>query len=269
MNKKVDQNRLFLFLMLFFLSLLFYYFSRFELVRDVRSFFERPVLLLQREMVVIGQKVLSPLNFLTSAGKLNKEKEELEKQLAALAVKAGDVTVCLEENESLRKMLAAPLPPSWHFIPAKVIGFFGQVKLNVGEKAGVETGMTVIAENLLVGRVVSVEKYSSLIEVYNNQNLKIPALVRSVGEPGIRAKGIVNGSVGDNLMLEEVLKSEILNEEDLVFSSGEGGWLPDLLIGQIATVEEGKEKVFKKAQIKPFLDINDLRYVFVVKLLQH
>jgi cell shape-determining protein MreC len=95
---------------------------------------------------------------------------------------------------------------------------------------------------------------------------KIPVIVRSSGEPGIKGRGILTGYFGKRMKLEEVLISEKIQPDDLVFTSGEGGWLPDLLVGKVEKTKESQEKVFQSAEVQSLIDPQELRYVFVVKV---
>ncbi|HUW21640.1 MAG TPA: rod shape-determining protein MreC [Candidatus Bathyarchaeia archaeon] len=263
------------FLILFLLSLIIMYSTKFALVKKARSLLDRPILFLQRSVFSARQKLGDSLVILRSGQEKYQEKTLLEEKTRNLAVTSGQLSVCREESAAMRRLLAAPLPPAWNFIPAKVIGRYQQLKINVGKKAGVESGMVVIADEILVGKIDTAGDYTSSVILVTDSSVKIPVVIRTPGNPGIKARGLINGYFDERLSLSEVLKSEDIKEGDLVFSSGEDkspdseiDWLPDLLIGKIDKVEEGKEKVFKKAWAYSLLDLQNLRYVFVVKVVQ-
>lgn len=265
MTKKNHQETFFFFF-LCFLSLVIFYFSQFERAKAVRGYFERPILSFQRSVYRFKGRLGDSLFFWKGWRQKAEEKALLEAEIRNLSLKAGELSVCLEENEEMRRLLGAPLPASWYFIPAKVVGSYQRLKIDVGEKAGVRIGREVVSGGLLVGRIVSVEKHSSQVAAVTDSSLKIPVVVRSPGERGIKAEGILSERAGERLVLKEVLKSEGVEEGDLVFTSGEGDWLPDLLIGEVEVVEEEKGKVFKRALVSSLIDWEGLRYVFVVKI---
>jgi len=268
MSKKNIRKETFLFINLILFSLLIFYSSRFPIFKKTRGFLERPILFLQSQTFTLKQKVVLPLRLFGSWRKTEGEKIRLEEEIRGLLVKSGELSACLEENEEMKKLLGAPLPSFWYFIPAKIVGYFQKLKLNVGQKAGVQEGMMVVSENILIGKIESSEDFSSLLILTTDPNIKIPVIVRSQQKSGIKGRGVLAGYATDQMVLTEVLKSEQVGENDLVFTSGEGGWLPDLLVGKIQRVEEGKEKVFKKAWVSPLLDYQNLRLVFVVKVIQ-
>jgi rod shape-determining protein MreC len=262
-----------LFLGLFLSSLLIFHFSQYSLIKNIRGFWERPVLSFQNVILGIKKRFSTPPVFFKTWQEAWLARISLEEKERRLLETAGELSVCLEENEAMRRLLGAPLPSSWHFIPAKVTAFYQKLKINVGEKAGVEKGMMVISENLLVGRVESVERLSSQVVLVTDPSLKIAVIIREEGQPGIKARGILSGYFQNQMTLSEVLKSENVEPGDLVFTSGEEdsvvgetGWLADLLIGEVKEIEESQEKVFKKGIVSPLIDFQNLRSVFVVKV---
>lgn len=263
--KKKGSKTVFLFLALAFLSLFFVWLSRFAFIKNFRGFLGRPFLGVERVIFATRQSLLGKLVFLKNWRRNYKQKLDLEKQVRVLAVQSGDLATCLEENAAMRRLLGASLPPSWHFIPAKAIGEYERLKINIGEKAGVKPGLMVISENVLVGKVERVEKYFSLVVLATDPGLKIPVIVRSPQKEGIKGRGIISGYFKERFVLEELLKSEAITEGDLVFTSGEGEWLPDLIVGQIEKIEESQGKVFKKAWATSLVDWQNLRNIFVVK----
>lgn len=263
--QKKGSKTLILFLTLTLLSLFFVWLSRFAFIGDFRGFLGRPFLGVERVIFATRQSLLGKLVFLKNWRLHYKQRLNLEKQIRVSAIQSGDLAACLEENAAMRRLLGAPLPPSWHFIPAKAIGEYERLKINIGEKAGVKPGLMVISENVLVGKVERVEKYFSLVVLAADPGLKIPVIVRSPQKAGIIGRGILSGYSKEQFVLEELLKSEAIDEGDLVFTSGEGEWLPDLMIGQIEKIEESQGKVFKKAWVASLVDWQNLRNIFVVK----
>ncbi len=262
-----EKNEVRLFLIYFLLSLLLVYFSRGAFFKKVRGFFEPPVLWGQRVVYSWRQDLELPLRAWKERKTLYEENLKLKEKWRNLAAETGELAACREENEQMRHLLAAPLPANWHFIPGRVIGRFERLKINIGSKAGVSPGMAVVSQNLLVGKVETVEDYSSLLLPLTQAKVKIPVVIRPGQEASGAARGMVEGQ-GEGLILSEVLQSEGVKEGDLVFTSGEGDWLPDLLIGEVGPLEKGPEKVFQKAPVRYLLDLANLRYLFVVRVFE-
>jgi cell shape-determining protein MreC len=65
-------------------------------------------------------------------------------------------------------------------------------------------------------------------------------------------------------VVQEVLQDDDVQEGDLILTSGEGDWLPDLLVGQVKTVGGREAELYKTVALKLLLDYQNLRVVFVV-----
>jgi len=138
------------------------------------------------------------------------------------------------------------------------------MRIDLGRKDGVEKGMTVVTENIYVGQIISVGERDSLVQLPNDPNSKIPVAIKQPGSPGIHARGLLVGQFGGKLVLDRVLQEEDIRQGDLVVTSGEEGYLPDLVIGQIKEVLPGTAEIYQQAIVSPLIDYSSLRFVFLV-----
>jgi len=250
MVKREEKKALFLFTKLAAVCLLLFFLDRRGWLNSLRGFLEKPFL-------AIEEKTYG----LTSSSKKAAKIQQLEVRVGQLAVEQNQLMVCREENASLRRMLGAPLPAQWNFLPAKVIGFSQHLKIEQGTKDGVELGMMVVNEGLLVGRVETVRQHFSLLQTPFSS--RIPVLVRCSSERSSHAQGLLVG-YSDELVLEKVLQEEDLAVGDLVVTNGQSDWLADLVIGEVEEVLSKPVDVHKKARVKPLLNYDKLKTVFVV-----
>ncbi len=116
---------------------------------------------------------------------------------------------------------------------------------------------------ILVGRITTADNHSSLIQIPTGADSKIPVVVKETSKTGIQARGILTGH-SDGLLLDKVLQEEDIRKDDLVVTTGEADWLPDLLIGQIGEVLTETAEIYKKARVSPLVDYKKLRIVFVI-----
>jgi rod shape-determining protein MreC len=195
----------------------------------------------------------------------------LEGQLRQLAVNENKLSVCLEENSQLKKLLGTPLPPEWKFVMAKIISAGERVTVDKGRRDGVKEGMNAVSENVLVGRVVAVNETTSQIQLLSSAALKIPVVVkapvaRNSKQPsiGATARGILRGEGDGKLSLDKVLQEESIQEGDLVVSVNQAGWLADLVIGQITEVQTSSAEIWRKAKVMPLINYQELKYLFLV-----
>lgn len=182
-------------------------------------------------------------------GKIERELESCQYQFQELK----------KENEDFRRLLQAPLPKRWAFLPAKALGKKRHLIIDKGKTDGVKEGMTVVFENYLVGRIVKTSALSSLVLLASDAESKISVKT----EGGVR--GLLEGRFGTRLFLTRVLQKDILGIGELVVTSGEEGYLPDLLIGKIKSKEEESHRPFQEAEVEPILEYDKLENVFIVK----
>ena len=232
---------------------------------SVRGVVGRPIAALERPLYLFGQSAGQLVNQAFYLKSRDQELLGLEGRLSQLALDQNRLSVCLEENEALKSLLGAPLPPQWEFLLAQVVGRGEKMKLDLGKKGGVEEGMMVVAENILVGRVISAGESESLVQLPGDPNSKIPVTIKRPGSQGIQAQGLLFGQFGSKLVLDRVLQEEDIQKGDLVTTSGEEGWLPNLVIGQIDEVLPPTAAIYQKARVDSLVDYSLLRLVFVVK----
>lgn len=278
------RKNLAVFLLLVFISGFLFFLDQKGWLGPVRGVIERPILAAEERIYSLNILVSSYLNIFSYWRSGEKELMRLQGELRQLAVDSSQLLTCLEENEAMRRLLGAPLPPQWKFLPAKVVGVSGKMRIDKGRRDGVEEGMMVVSENILVGKIVSLEETSALVQLPIDPNSKIPVVVKkpasakgprlsSAESPsaGVQARGLLLAQSGGKLILDRILQSEDIRAGDLVLTAGESdlpageaGWLSDLLIGQIEEVLGREAEVYKQARVSPLLDYQSLRIVFLV-----
>lgn len=252
-----------LFLLFLFLSFSLLLLDRTGRIRAVRGLVERPILAIEERLHILKLSSFEAFKPLSFSQKKEEELMRLEGQVRQLSAASAQLSACLEENEAMRRLLRAPLPPEWKFLPAVVVGVSEKMRIDKGKKAGVSEGAMVVFENVLVGKVIRVGEYDSLVQLPTDPSSKIPSLVRRPGEKGIRARGLLIGQFG-GLLLDRVLQEEDVGRGDQILTLGEEGWLPDLVIGQIEEVLPEADGLYQKARASSLVDYKNLRTVFVV-----
>ena len=251
-----------LFLILILASLFLILTDHYNLISPIQGFFQRPIIRME-EGIMSGYQGISGIIRGLNGRAREAETLRLEGSLRQLAVDQNQLNVCREENEKLKKLLGTPLPPTWKFLMAKVVGLSGEMRVDKGKQDGVKEGMMVISENILVGRVTAVDEFISRVQKLDDVRTKIPVVVKRPGGVGVQARGLLV-TQGGSLILDRVLQSEDIQKGDLVVTSGEEGWLGDLVIGQVEEVLPKSAEVYKKAKVTSLVDYQKLRIVFLV-----
>lgn len=173
------------------------------------------------------------------------------------------ITALVKENSNLRKLLGAPLPSKWHFLPAKIIGQDGKdYIIDQGRENGVVLGQAVLSESYFAGKISFVGENISRFSSFNNQNLKIAVYLKKPKEEAIVGRGLLR-SEAERTIIDQILTEENTAVGDLVFTAGENYIPADILIGRVTKI--GKiSSVFQKAEVFPQVDQETLQTVFLV-----
>jgi len=209
--------------------------------------------------VKIYSWVRKPREFLESLRVEEEKVERAEKVERELEACQYEFQTLKKENEDLRQLLQAPLPKSWAFLPAQVLGKKRYLIIDKGENDGVRKGMTVVFEKSLVGKIIKTNGFSSLVILPFDSESKISVKTKN------GARGLLEGRFGTKIFLTRVLQKENLVVGELVVTIGEEGYLSDLLIGKIKNKEEESQEPFQEAEVEPILDYDKLENVFLVK----
>lgn len=263
MSKK--NNFLSLFLILLFLSLAIFAFSKVGLLKPVDS---------------IAKGILSPFQAftfgvyskITDFG-LSSKMQELKEQNVLLAKQLVDKNKLVEDNKALRDQFQTENPKSSSLLEADVIGAPGFIPgisvpetliLDRGENDGIKVGDAVIYENNLIGKVVKTSAFLASVDLISNQSSTLTAKTLSA-----QALGVVKGQGGGGIILDDVVLSDTLQKEDLVLTKGDVdsngiGTPPDLVIGEITSVSKFPSALFQKASLKSKINSSKLSKVFII-----
>lgn len=185
---------------------------------------------------------------------LKKRTEELERESSKLEARSLRLEA---ENEAMRRLLQAPLPAEWKFLPAQVLGRTRYLSIDKGKRDGVKKGLVAIFENILVGRVVEVSEKSAKIILASDPESKITVRTGNV-------RGILVGE-GERLILTQVLQKQTLEVGNLVVTAGENEiFPPNLLIAKIKAIEKEERQPYQKAAVEPLVEYDQLETVFLI-----
>src|SRR3990170_469148 len=151
------------FLLLAALSLLFMLADKTNVFKGVRSSVESILVPVERAVFDASPVVRSPVDALRYWRSGTARIADLERQVTQLTVDSAKLSSLEEENEAMRRLLGAPLPRQWKFIPAPIIARGDEISLGVGALDGVEEGDAVIWEEVLLGTVANVSQRQSIM----------------------------------------------------------------------------------------------------------
>ncbi|MCH7951165.1 rod shape-determining protein MreC [Patescibacteria group bacterium] len=229
-------------------------------VRGMRGIAEAVLLPFERAVFQASDVVRSPFQTLRFWRSGTARIADLERQVAELTVDATRVMQLEEENAAMRKLLGAPLPPQWRFIPAPLVGRGEEIFLGVGTREGVLVGDVVVWGDVLVGTILQTSTRQSSVRLLTDPRSSLPVYLPSSG-----ADGLLEGRFGSQMVLTQVLQSANLREDALVVTSGAFGPPRGLVVGKVREILTNETDVYQEAVVEPVVDFSYFITVFVVK----
>lgn len=219
----------------------------------------------RQELRIISQNVNNFLGAITKITSLQKENDELKQQNASLGEELSAFEECKNNKAILEEQLKLTEVTSEPIVEARVISsnisIENVIQINAGSKNGVEEGDIVAFGMYAVGEVIRVEERSSRVELITSPSSNVP--VR--GQKN-RARGLAKGNVGLSLKMQEILLDEVIEEGEIVVTSGVDSHFPaELVIGIVRTINDNPAYATKEAIVEVRLDFNKLDYVYIIK----
>lgn len=208
------------------------------------------------------QQIGEQLYFIGAARTAAKENKALKEQLGFLLSENATIRAKLAETESLLEQESALNPTTYNLITARPLGLDRYLLIDKGSTSGVKINQAVIFKDSLVGQIVRVSEKGASVKLATDPDSKLSAF--SSGQSG-KAKGILVGQFGSEMLLDKILHQEPIEAGNLVYSEGLETFLPrGLILGKVEEVKGQEEKNFKAAKVSPVFDIGDLDLVFVI-----
>jgi rod shape-determining protein MreC len=218
------------------------------------------------------QNTLAPVQSVVR-GIFVKDIDSQKSESIELALKIVDQQKLIEDNAALRNQFEATAVKSQSLIPAKIVGSPGFIPglsvpevlvINVGRADGVKEGQAVVYKDNLIGVIEKANENFSKVVLVNSSDFNLTVKTLNEG-----AAGVVKGSGGGQMILDNVLLSQNLTENQLVVSRGSVnengvGILPNLILGKITSVNKNASNLFQTAKVEPLVDPGSLSTVFVI-----
>lgn len=196
---------------------------------------------------------------------VKEENEELHHRVAELALENSLLKEAELQNDRLRQLLEFARESQFDLRAAEVIGWepdrtVNSILINVGRSEGIVKNMPVISPEGLVGKVYRVMSRVSVVQLLQDPNCRVSAIVQRS-----RILGIVEWERGVQCLLRHIPVKGDVQRGDVVVTSGMGGIFPKgLVIGSIIDITGEEWELFKRAIIQPGVDVSHLEEVFVL-----
>ena len=197
------------------------------------------------------------------------ENKELQEKNSKLEQSLRELENIKTENETLKEYLGLTEKyGEYKTIPGYVINkeinnYSKTLIINIGKKDGIEENMTVIADEGLVGHVISVTDNTAKIRTIVDTSSSISCLMSS-SKDSIVCKGTLDSNTEIKAMY--IPTDANLVQGDSVDTSGLGGIYPKgIHVGTIKKIVTTKNMTDRYALVETAVDFNKLNTVLVVK----
>lgn len=236
------------------------------------------------ERIII--KTLSPLTeFFYSSGfkirdvysdqveKVDYESEinRLEEENKRLVAENASLKFLEDENEYLKKQIDFQQKSNYNLLVAEIVSRNDllnnsaeekSIIINRGTDDGIDTGSVVLSnEGLIVGKIIEARPSYSRACLSVDKKCKFAVTISN----GDKTSGVAEGVLGLTIKMDLIPQTEILQEGDIVVSSGLENNIPrGLVLGEIVEVIKENNNLWQNAVIEPLVDFDDLILVSVV-----
>jgi rod shape-determining protein MreC len=195
---------------------------------------------------------------------VRKENESLKRQIEEMRIQ----NVRMQEDAMQARRIQALLGFKEQFIhstvAAQVIGTSGSdlsriLYIDRGSDDGIKPDMAVITPDGVVGKILHVQASTAQVLEISDQTSGVGALLVN-----LRLQGIVKGTAGGDIVLNNIMNNEKVDVGELITTSGGDRIFPKgLPIGTVSSTFPGRD-VFLNIRLKPAAKLDRLEEVLVV-----
>lgn len=234
----------------------------------VENFASKLVMPVQNGLTYLKNKVSGNNTFFTDINKLKEENEKLKSKNKDLEQSLKEIENIKTENETLKEYLGLTEKYSdYKTIPGDVINkdisnYSRTITINIGTKDGVKKDMSVIAEEGLVGYVISVTENTAKVQTITDPASSVSSMM-STTKDSIVCKGTLESKSTLKAMYIPTEASVI--QGDTIQTSGLGGIYPKgIQVGTIKKVVDTENLTDRYALVETAVDFNKLNSVLVI-----
>jgi rod shape-determining protein MreC len=199
--------------------------------------------------------------------RLEQRNKDLEEALAIYQAELAQLREKGQDYDRLAALLAYDRfgPEDHEYVTCDVIGadssgFVKALRINCGRRDGLELLDPVVTELGLVGRVSQLSATGAEVLLVTDPNSHVNARLQTT-----RQDGVVIGQLTGDLALSFISLDTIVDEGDLVLTTGLGQTLPaDLVVGQVLSVALAENELYQEARVRSLVDFDTLEIVQVL-----
>ncbi len=237
------------------------------------SFFEsianKLIMPVQNGLTYLKNKVSGNSTFFTDINNLKTENQQLKNKNSELEQSLRELENIRTENETLKEYLGlSEKYGEYKTVPGYIIdkdisNYSKTIIINIGKKDGIEENMTVIADEGLVGHVISVTDSTAKVRTIVDTSSSISCLM-STNKDSIVCKGTLDNN--SELKAMYIPTDANLIQGDSVETSGLGGIYPKgIHVGTVKKIISTQNITDRYAIVDTAVDFNKINTVLVIK----
>lgn len=222
----------------------------------------------QNGIAYLQNKISGNNAFFADMDELKKENKELKQKNSELEQQLRELEIIKAENETLKQYgQLTEKYQSYKTIPAYVINrditnYSKTIVINVGKEDGIAENMAVIADEGLVGYVISVTSNTAKVQTIID-SASATSSITSTTRDTMVCKGTIDST--RTLKASYISTNADIIEGDSIETSGMGGIYPKgIYIGKATKVAAGKNKIDKTVEVQTAVDFSKLETVLII-----
>lgn len=234
----------------------------------VENVFNAFVMPIQNGLTYLKNKMAGNDSFFTNVSNLQEENESLKKKNSELEQLLREFEIIKSENETLKEYVnLKDKYQNYKTIPAYIINkdinnYNETIVINVGEKDGIKPNMAVIADQGLVGHVISTTQTTAKVQTIIDTASSVSSSI-STSREAIIVTGTLDRT--STLKASYIPTDATILENDKIETSGLGGIYPKgITIGTITEIINTKNATDRYAYVKTAVDFKKLETVLVI-----
>ena len=240
-------------------------FGVFIKISDIKNGAEDALLSVQSRIVRVGDKFKNFYTSIFDAEKILEENNRLKEENARLKALNNVNASILDENLRLLDMLDMKAKTTYknskicRVVLRKIDELNQRIYIDAGSEDGIMKDMVVTYGDTLVGKISSVKKHFSEVELISNSDIRISARVKDKNY-----LGIVQGSELDDgtLVFESTTPERSLEVGDEIYTSGISDIYDEgLFIGRVKSIKNSYDKI----EVESGFSTENLKEVMVFK----
>lgn len=236
---------------------------------NISNPFTKITMSIQGGFTYLKNKISGNDEYFKSLDSLKVQYDELKNENEKLVKENQKLIILQAENKTLKEQLGlSEIYSDYESISGYVIqrdfsNYSKTVVINIGKNDGVEPGMTVVAEQGLVGYIVSVQDNSSKVQTIVDTASAVSGLI-SNSQKSLVARGVLD--YNDKIKGTYIDPDVVINEGDNIITSGIGGIYPkNINIGKVKEIINTKNKTNRYVYIETAVDFENLNSIIVIK----